>query len=99
MLLLAGLIVALWVDAMGAHELARAHGRRLCDDAKLQLIDDSVALQRVRVKRAHGRLALLRRYRFDVSFDGTDRHGATITLLGRTRLSYVLPIPERGTPV
>lgn len=93
LLLLTGLLIALWVDALGAHELARAHSRRLCHDARVQLLDETVALQKLSFARVDGRLALRRRYAFEVSFDGSDRHPGSITFIGRRRHSYLLPMP------
>lgn len=94
-LLVAGAVVAAWFDALSARELAGAHCRNLCRDAGLQLLDQSVALQRWRLARIHGRLGVQRRYGFEVSFDGTDRHAGTISFAGRVRTTYTLPL--RGT--
>lgn len=90
-LLLAGVVVALWLDALGARELASRYSRKLCDEAGLQLLDQSVALQRIWLARVNGRLAFSRKYRFDVSFDGTDRHRASISMSGRRVTNYALP--------
>ncbi len=95
LILLAGVAVALWLDALAARELACAHSRRLCQEANLQLLDQTVSLQRWRIGRSNGRLELHRRYGFEVSFDGTDRHSGTISFLGRRRGAYTLPVrPE-----
>lgn len=91
-ILMAGVAVALWLDALAARELACAHSRRLCEQANLQLLDQTVVLQRLRLARADGRLGLYRRYAFEVSFDGTDRHPGTISFLGRRRGDYTLPV-------
>lgn len=93
LLLLTGLLIALWVDALGAHELARAHSQRLCHDARVQLLDQTVALQKLSFVRVDGRLSLRRRYAFEVSFDGSDRHAGNITFISRRRHSYLLPMP------
>ena len=91
-ILIAGVAVALWLDALAARELACAHSRRLCEQANLQLLDQTVVLQRLRLARADGRIGLYRRYAFEVSFDGTDRHPGTISFLGRRRGAYTLPL-------
>lgn len=94
-MLLGGLVVGLWLDALAARELAGAHCRRLCHDAGLQLLDQSVALQRWTLGRTSGgRIGILRRYGFEVSFDGTDRHPGTISFIGRARSAYTLPWRE-----
>lgn len=91
LLLLAGVVVALWLDALGARELAGLRSRQLCDEAGLQLLDQSVVLQRIGLTRVNGRLTFSRKYRFDVSFDGTDRHRASISMSGRRIINYTLP--------
>lgn len=94
-MLAAGIVVGLWLDALAARELAGAHCRRLCQEAGLQLLDQSVALQRLTLRRAsNGRLGFVRRYVFEVSFDGTDRHPGTISFIGRARSAYTLPLRE-----
>jgi hypothetical protein len=94
-MLLAGIVVGLWFDALAARELAGAHARRLCQEAGLQLLDQSVALQRWTLGRGpNGRLGAIRRYAFEVSFDGTDRHPGTISFIGRARSAYTLPLRE-----
>ena len=94
-MLSAGMAVGLWLDALAARELAGAHCRRLCQEAGLQLLDQSVALQRWTLGRtSSGRLGVIRRYAFEVSFDGTDRHPGTISFVGRARSAYTLPLRE-----
>lgn len=93
-LLLAGIAVALWLDALAARELAGIHSRRLCADSGLQWLDQSIALQRMQVVRAGGRLVLSRQYRFEVSLNGSDRRRASISLHGRRMASYMLPARE-----
>ena len=90
-MLVAGVIVALWLDALGARELAGQRSRQLCEEAGLQLLDQSVVLQKIWFSRVNGRLAFSRKYRFDVSFDGTDRHRASISMSGRRVTNYALP--------
>ena len=93
-LLLAGVVVALWLDALAARELAGMYSRRLCVDSDLQWLDQSIALQRLGFVRVDGRLVLRRQYRFEVSLNGSDRHRASISLHGRRVASYVLPARE-----
>lgn len=98
-MLLAGVAVAFWMAALGAHELARAHCQSLCRDARLQLLDETVALQKLTLSKVVGGLGIRRRYGFEVSFDGTDRHSGSITFIGKRRHSYVLPMPESARSV
>lgn len=92
---------ALWMDALSARELASHYSRRLCKEAGLQLLDQTVSLHRIGFTRVDGRLALRRQYGFEVSFDGTDRHRGSINMQGRRVGSYSLPVraTEEFTPV
>jgi hypothetical protein len=87
-----------WHDALKARELARAVSQQLCAQAGVQLLDQTIALQRLGVARGHdGRLHLRRRYRFDISTDGTDRHQGTLEMLDGELLSHTLPIATTST--
>jgi hypothetical protein len=71
-----------WQDALSARELARRVSQRLCAEAGVQLLDQTVALRRLALARAgDGWLALRRWYSFDVSTDGSDRHRGSLRLL------------------
>jgi len=73
LLVLAGFYV--WQNALRARELARIFSRDLCSQARVQLLDQTVALQRLKLVRVAGRGLLLRRdYSFEFSVDGRDRH-------------------------
>lgn len=99
LMLAAGALLALWFDAQAARELAVAHCRRLCREAGLQFLDHTVSLQRMSLKRSQGRLGLYRRYGFEVSLDGTDRHPAAISFLGRSRMGYTIPHDAAAVPL
>lgn len=71
-----------WYHVLRLRERATAHARRLCERHGLQLLDDSVALHRLRMSWRRGGLHALREYRFDTSLGGNDRQPATVTLLG-----------------
>ena len=94
LMLVGSAVVAVWLDALSARELAGAHCRELCRQAGVQLLDQSVALQRWRLARINGRIGVHRRYAFEISFDGTDRHPGTISFAGRSRTAYTLPMRE-----
>jgi hypothetical protein len=92
-----GVLAALWywVDAMRSKELARAAGRRACDEAGVQFLDDSVVLARVRPQRdARGRLGFHRAYHFEFTPDGSARQRGEVALLGR-RVLHVSLGPAR----
>jgi len=84
-----------WHDALKAREWARGLSQQLCAQARVQLLDQTIALQRLGVARgADGRLHLKRRYRFEISTDGVDRHHGSLEMLGDELLSHSLPLAE-----
>jgi hypothetical protein len=87
-----------WYHVLRLRERATAHARRLCQRHGLQLLDDSVALHRLRLRWRHGSLHALREYRFDTSPDGHDRQIACMTLLGDRLVSVGLPQSTRPAP-
>lgn len=85
----------LWQSALKAREQARAISHALCAQARVQLLDQTVALQRLGIARgADGWLHLRRRYRFELSIDGLDRHQGTLELLDGMLLSHSMPISD-----
>lgn len=97
-LLLIAAAVWAWMDALRARESAIAHGRRLCEEAGVQLLDQSVAVSRVRLARRDGFPSLLRRYAFEVSIDGSDRYRGHLDLDGHRLASWSLPLPGTQSP-
>jgi hypothetical protein len=84
-----------WHNALRARERARALAAGLCARAGLQLLDQTVALRRVRLRRIPGEgLRVLRCYGFDVSVDGDDRRQGSLDLLDGDVISYDLPVHE-----
>jgi hypothetical protein len=87
----------LWQAALKARERARALGHELCARAQVQLLDQTVALQRLGLARGtDGWLHLRRRYRFELSTDGTDRHHGSLDMFDGTLQGYSLPLPEHA---
>jgi hypothetical protein len=84
--------VYLWRGALKARERARALGAELCARARLQLLDQTVALQHLALARGNdGGWHLRRRYRFEVSSDGCDRLHGSLDLLQDRLVDYQLP--------
>jgi hypothetical protein len=95
LLVLAGFYV--WQNAMRAREHARDLGRNLCAQANVQLLDQSVALQRLKLVRVASRGILLRRdYGFEFSIDGKDRHRGTLSILDSRLLVHNLAMPTQA---
>jgi uncharacterized protein DUF3301 len=85
-----------WYAAMRARERAIAHAQRLCVEYGAQMLDQSVVLHGLRPLWRNGKPRLLRSYRFDLSYDGNDRHRASLTLTGDRLLDYSLPAREEA---
>lgn len=85
LLILLGLLIWFWYDNLAAREHAIRSAREICHFQGLQLLDASVALQRIRLQRsAQGRLLLQRTFQFIYTRDGNERMiGFVITLGNR----------------
>ena len=86
---------ATWYHVLRLRERVTAHARKLCEQHGLPMLDDSVALHRLRLQRHRGRWRVLREYRFDTSLGGNDRRTASLTLLGDHVIRISLPERER----
>ena len=87
-----GCIALGWSSARAAAEIAHFHGRRACEEAGVQWLDQTVMLESLTLRRApDGWLRIARRYRFDYSIDGHDRKPGRLALLGRELQWISLP--------
>ena len=87
-----------WQDSMRALEIARSAGKRACDVANVQFLDDTVAgiaLSLVRDK--SGRRVLRRTYRFEFSETGNTRLEGQLIVLG-DRIESVTMEPYQMLP-
>lgn len=83
-LALGALAVWLWIDSVGAREIALRATGLACANEGLQLLDETVAIKSLRPTRdADGRLRLLREYGFEYSDTGNDRSSGRIILIGQ----------------
>lgn len=72
-----------WVDTLRAREAALVAGRTACERYGLMLLDDTVAVTRMRLTRnAEGGLRIARTYGFEFSDTGNNRRHGAISLLG-----------------
>ncbi|MBT3198097.1 MAG: DUF3301 domain-containing protein [Gammaproteobacteria bacterium] len=85
-LLLAGIPIAavlFWFSSMRARERAVTVCRLTCKSYGAQLLDQTVSLYRIRLRRnSRGRLQFYRSYRFDYSYDGLQRMQGSLSMLG-----------------
>lgn len=80
---LAGILVWLWWDGLGAKEIAKATCQRLCREREVLFLDDTVALTRLRLRRdAGGNLRIYRRFGFEFTSDGEYRSQGYVDMVG-----------------
>jgi hypothetical protein len=85
-----------WFDSSGARETAVAIGKRACASEGVLLLDDTVALSSLGLRRdGRGQLQLMRSYEFEFSDTGNNRLCGTVTLFGR-ELQTVYLEPHAG---
>lgn len=93
-----GLITALawfWTDSLRARERAVGLCREACRTRGIQLLDETVALDKTSLARDHsGRMRIRRHYRFEFTRDGAVRDSGSVVMLG-DRVA-MLDLPEVG---
>jgi hypothetical protein len=98
LLLLLAALVWFWSASLRALEIARQAGRRVCSEADVQFLDDTVAgISLALARDAHGRRVLRRTYRFEFSETGNSRLEGHLVLLGR-RVESVTMEPYQILP-
>lgn len=98
LLLVLAAIVGLWLRLSVARERAVREARRQCQQHGLQLLDETVGLRGLRLRRVNGLRRLERCYGFEVSIDGNDREPGRLWMLGDTMSSLSLPTIELLPP-
>ncbi len=87
-----------WLDSLRTLEIARKEGKRVCEDANVQFLDDTVAgISLALVRDQSGRRVLRRTYRFEFSDTGNSRLEGHLTVLGK-RIESVVMEPYRMLP-
>jgi hypothetical protein len=87
----------LWLDSLKAREAAVAAAKAACVSEDLLLLDDTVAIARLRFARdGEGALCIQRTYGFEYSDTGNDRHSGSVVMLGSRVL--VINIRLRQSP-
>ena len=73
-----------WWDSMKAREAARRAGKKACESASLQFLDDTVSRQKIWLKRnPTGRMSLHRLYSFEFTSIGDQRYKGSIAMTGK----------------
>jgi hypothetical protein len=91
LLLLLGVAVALWLKLSVARERAIKEARQQCQQHGLQLLDETVGLRSVRLRRVNGLRLIERGYGFEVSIDGDDREPGRLWMIGNALTGLSLP--------
>lgn len=82
-LFVVGIALLFWRDSLGAREQAQAASSRACRQSNVQLLDDTVALERLWLRRDHdGRLKWERLYVFEFTDTGHRRQTGSVLLVG-----------------
>jgi hypothetical protein len=88
-----------WWLSMRAREAAVRAARGACRRFSVQLLDETVALSRLRLARGRdGRLHLWRLYRFEFSQTGGERFGGHVVLLGGRLMDAHLEAVDEYAP-
>jgi hypothetical protein len=89
---LLGVLTWFWFDTLRSRELAKNICQQTCQQWQLQLLDDTVALERLGLRRdRRGRLTIQRAYQFEFSVDGSQRQRGIVILRGSTVELLELP--------
>ncbi len=98
---LAALVLAggWWWASMRSRERAVAHARRACRRFSVQLLDETVALRRLRpVRGRDGSLRVWRLYRFEFTRTGAERFAGHVALLGERLMDVHLDAVDADGP-
>lgn len=91
-------VVALWLKLSVARERAVREARQLCQQHGLQLLDETVGLRALRLRRINGLRRIERGYGFEVSIDGDDRQPGRLRMIGSALTGLSLPTVEKVSP-
>ena len=94
-LLALGAAIGVWLKLSAARERAVRIARAQCLQHGLQLLDETVGLRRIRLRRVNGLQRVERCYDFEVSVNGNDREPGRLWMIGGALTSLSLPVTER----
>ena len=81
-----------WLDSLDKRERAVLLGAELAARFNLQLLDETVACNKLWLARnSRGKVHFLRTYEFEVSASGSERLKCQLTLLGNQLSSWHIP--------
>lgn len=81
-----------WMDTIGKREIAINFGREITAKMQLQLLDETVACQRIRLSRdSRGQMQIQRTYSFETTASGSERLQCILVLRGNLLKSWDIP--------
>jgi hypothetical protein len=85
----------LWLDSLKARETAVSATKAACNSENLLLLDDTVAIKWISLRRdGEGVLRIRRVYDFEYSDTGNDRTAGSIVMQGSSVLVINLNLPD-----
>jgi len=79
-LMIAG--IAYWLNAMRCKEIAREAGKRACTKYDVSFLDDTVVIEKVRLRRNfQGKITIYREYSFEFTSNIDSRYKARLSML------------------
>jgi len=92
LLALLGFCAWFWFDTQHCQESAKLIAKQVCVELHLQLLDDTIALVRMRLKRKiNGKLSVQRTYQFEFIDGGDKRLQGTLIMHGISLEMLELP--------
>lgn len=76
------ILVLLWRTAMKSRENAMIFAQRTCKNWGVLLLDDTVALSKLRIRKSHGQWHIWREYGFEFTYEGSKRYQAYLLFKG-----------------
>jgi hypothetical protein len=95
LIILLSAIVWFWYSSIQAKEIAVFAAKIRCDSQGVLLLDQTVALHKIRLRRDRdGRLRFERSYQFEFAVDGAERFEGIIILYANRVSHYSIDIPR-----
>lgn len=81
-----------WMDSIGKREVAINFGREITAKMQLQLLDETVACEKIRLSRdSRGQMQIQRTYSFETTASGRERLQCSLILRGNLLKSWDIP--------
>ena len=91
-------MAGIWLTLSRARDRAIQEARSRCQQHGLQLLDETVGLSGLRLRRLGDHRVWERRYSFEVSIDGNDREAGHLWMIGNLLTALILPTIELYMP-